>query len=423
MKFIRDIIAEKRNASPAASIPSEIEEVIYPPEASEEESDELTPPDPDFAEDDIPADTLTPADTLATEAMDVALDTEETAQLDDDEEDDAPLDEQISGLLETLNRQVSQPKHEDDHAPDATDTLHWEQDEPKSVASLDTKADMNASCDEVAEISETAETLLETQANTVSEPEGNNEEANESASYDSEPVQSVANGTSPIGMLKRSPRPVQETSEPASVLPRARPTQLTRSTTRLHTPAPETSGDSEHVVPGPTQMPTEPVTPIAVPRPASARSGGRSGRVKTRILGFSGSDNQDPDPFSKEAGTRPEKDASFPVGWLVVIDGPGRGTATSLYDGVSQIGRGKTQAVQLNFGDNSISRENHAAIAFDSEQGEFFIGHGGKANLVRLNNQPVLSTQKIASHDTIRIGETTLLFIGLCGPDFSWQEK
>ena len=163
--------------------------------------------------------------------------------------------------------------------------------------------------------------------------------------------------------------------------------------------------------------------PMAVPLPAAGRgSGGRSGRVKTRILGFTAPSTTSEDPFEK-AGTsaKPtEVSASFPVGWLVVVDGPGRGTAFTIFDGVTQIGRGEDQTVRLNFGDNSISRENHAAIAYDNEQQTFFIGHGGKANLVRVNNRPVLSTEELQSEDKVRIGETTLRFVAFCGANFSW---
>ena len=59
-------------------------------------------------------------------------------------------------------------------------------------------------------------------------------------------------------------------------------------------------------------------------------------------------------------------------------------------------------------------------VAYDDEQRRFFMGHGGKANLVRLNDMPVLSTEALSDGDTIRIGETTLKFVALCGPDFSW---
>ncbi|OUS36603.1 hypothetical protein A9Q94_08855 [Rhodobacterales bacterium 56_14_T64] len=105
-----------------------------------------------------------------------------------------------------------------------------------------------------------------------------------------------------------------------------------------------------------------------------------------------------------------------------MIKGPGRGATYTLFSGVTVIGRGEDQTVRLDFGDNSISRDNHAAIAFDAEKNAFYIGHGGKANLVRRNDRPVLSTEELGMGDLIRIGETTLRFVPLCGPDFGWNE-
>ena len=125
--------------------------------------------------------------------------------------------------------------------------------------------------------------------------------------------------------------------------------------------------------------------------------------------------------FAADQAATNQADANFPVGWIVVVDGPGRGASFSLFNGVSQIGRGEDQQIKLAFGDNSISRSNHAAIAYDSEQRTFFLGHGGKANLVRLNDKPVLSTEEINNRDLIRLGETTLRFVGLCGADFDWD--
>jgi hypothetical protein len=162
------------------------------------------------------------------------------------------------------------------------------------------------------------------------------------------------------------------------------------------------------------------VIPVEVPKPATGRAANRSGRVKTRLLGFSTPDSTAPNPFGQTGTATSAAVTNFPVGWLVITDGPGRGAAFSLFEGLTQIGRGEDQTVRLNFGDNSISRENHAAIAFDAEQRKFFFGHGGKANLVRLNNRPVLSTEELASESQIRIGETTLRFVALCGDEFTW---
>ena len=163
--------------------------------------------------------------------------------------------------------------------------------------------------------------------------------------------------------------------------------------------------------------------PVAIPDPATTRTVPSAGRVKTRLLGFGGVDTTLPDPFETTPASNGAQKVSFPVGWLVIVSGPGRGTGFTLQHGVSLIGRGEDQTVCLDFGDTSISRSSHAMIAYDAEQGGFFLGHGGKANLVRLNGRPVLSTEDLASGSTIRIGETTLRFVAFCGSDFSWDAE
>jgi hypothetical protein len=162
---------------------------------------------------------------------------------------------------------------------------------------------------------------------------------------------------------------------------------------------------------------------VEVPAPAAGRAGGgpRAGRVKTRLLGFDHAFST-ADPFESASKAAPGRVDKFPVGWIIVVDGPGRGASFALLGGVSSVGRGEDQPIRLDFGDTSISRANHAMIAYDNEQRKFFLGHGGKANLVRLNGKPVLSTEEMHSDDTIRIGETTLKFIALCGKDFDWSQ-
>ncbi len=156
--------------------------------------------------------------------------------------------------------------------------------------------------------------------------------------------------------------------------------------------------------------------------PAAGRAGRRAGRVKTRLLGFNrgGADNADPIGGALEA-TASQQQEKFPVGWLVVIEGPGVGHSFSIFTGASMIGRGEDQVIRLDFGDNSISRQNHAAIAYDEEDNKFYIGHGGKSNIIRRNARPVLSTEELQHADLIRIGETTLRFVALCGSDFKWD--
>ncbi|MCX7645765.1 MAG: FHA domain-containing protein [Rhodobacteraceae bacterium] len=171
--------------------------------------------------------------------------------------------------------------------------------------------------------------------------------------------------------------------------------------------------------PDPAPLP-EPAAPAAAELPGAGLR--RSGRVKTRLLGFEHSTGHTTDIFDRPPTTQSVRGAQFPVGWIVVVDGPGRGASMALLTGVSQIGRDDDQAIQLDFGDTAVSRKNHAAIAYDEETRSFFVGHGGKSNLVRLNGKPLLSTEPMKDGDTLTIGETRLRLVALCGERFSWSD-
>lgn len=146
----------------------------------------------------------------------------------------------------------------------------------------------------------------------------------------------------------------------------------------------------------------------------------RKRRTKTRLIGFDTSQGDVVDLFDGSNATAPRLRSQFPVGWAIVIDGPGRGECFSLEAGMNQIGRGEDQAVQLDFGDNAISRTNHAAIVYDPETHTFTAGHGGKSNIVRLNREPLISNTPLKDGDTLRLGETTVLFKALCTTEFNW---
>ena len=155
----------------------------------------------------------------------------------------------------------------------------------------------------------------------------------------------------------------------------------------------------------------------------------RPTRTKTRVLGFEAQPTAVVPLFEGVEGLpiaaatpAPGKGyVMFPAGWLIVKDGPGKGASFALSQGVSQIGRSSDQTVSLDYGDMAISRQNHAAIAYDPKTHEFHIGHGGKSNLVRLNGRPLLSTEPAKDGDEIQIGETTLILKVLCTPEFNWS--
>jgi len=173
-------------------------------------------------------------------------------------------------------------------------------------------------------------------------------------------------------------------------------------------------------------MPVRSVAPVVTPSMPNVRPT----RSKTRVLGFDLEPTSVVPLFDDTAPTASvggiaigQGYVMFPAGWLVVKAGPGLGTAFALSQGVSQIGRGSDQTVALDFGDMAISRQQHAAIAYDPQSHQFHIGHGGKSNLVRLNGKPLLSTESLLDGDEIQIGETTLLLKVLCSSVFNWSQS
>ncbi len=159
-------------------------------------------------------------------------------------------------------------------------------------------------------------------------------------------------------------------------------------------------------------------------QPAPAATADRRSRVKTTFLGFERADThvrdlmESSEPVAKTEAAQ----ETFPVGWMVITAGPGRGACITLTEGLMQIGRNDDQAIQLDFGDTGISRSNHAVIAYDPEDRKCYLGHGGKANLVRLNGKPVLSTVALSSGDLIRISETSIRFAAFCDDGFDWRD-
>lgn len=111
-------------------------------------------------------------------------------------------------------------------------------------------------------------------------------------------------------------------------------------------------------------------------------------------------------------------------GWLVVVEGPGKGNYLKLGYGQNSIGRNPTERVSVNFGDSQISRQNHATISYDPRGNQFYIQPGSGTNMTYLDGQPapVLQPMVLPPLSTIVIGDSKLRFVPLCGEDFSWDQ-
>ena len=148
------------------------------------------------------------------------------------------------------------------------------------------------------------------------------------------------------------------------------------------------------------------------------RGTGKSDEPKTRPY-RPGSDAEAPGPDASGA----EDAMDDPIaGWLVVVDGPGKGQFCRLGYGLNTLGRGGDSRVRIDFGDNEISREAHATLTYDPKGRKFYLQHGGGLNLTYVGDEPVLSPTPLEGLQHIVLGRTTFRFIALCGPDFDWQD-
>ncbi len=90
--------------------------------------------------------------------------------------------------------------------------------------------------------------------------------------------------------------------------------------------------------------------------------------------------------------------------------------------GNNPIGRSNQMYVCIS-GDDSISREQHAAIiAFEPREATFHLVPGVARGLVYLKDQPVFAPQTLQAYDEVTIGITKLLFIPFCGERFQWKK-
>ena len=184
--------------------------------------------------------------------------------------------------------------------------------------------------------------------------------------------------------------------------------------------------------------------PAGGSRPGRARGGGstafeartvpytegqRAGPAETQegrtVLHRPGSRTPAAAPVEARAEVRAESSdgmADPVVGWLVVVAGPGKGQVCKLGYGTNSLGRGENARARLDYGDEGISRENHAALTYDPRGRKFYLQHGGGVNLTYLGDTPVLTPTPLAPMQDISIGDTTLRFVPFCGPDFDWQD-
>ena len=110
------------------------------------------------------------------------------------------------------------------------------------------------------------------------------------------------------------------------------------------------------------------------------------------------------------------------VGWLVCIDGPAKGRDYRIHSQYNYIGRAQHMDICIS-GDDCISAERAAVIAYDSEEKFFSFGPSMGHNVVRVNGKMLMNAVVLNAYDELTIGKTKLLFVPLCGERFDWNDK
>lgn len=129
---------------------------------------------------------------------------------------------------------------------------------------------------------------------------------------------------------------------------------------------------------------------------------------------------EDYSPTLPKKREQQEETACQPVtGWLVCVEGAEKGRDYRLHAEMNYVGRGKGNDVVL-AGDQTVSRERHALIAYDDRGRTFFFAPANGSSLVRQNGRPVLSTVELHAGDRLEIGSGIYLFVPLCGEEFQW---
>lgn len=203
-----------------------------------------------------------------------------------------------------------------------------------------------------------------------------------------------------------------------------------------------TPDDDETAIAGPAGQPKAPAPPPIAPEPISPSTTPAHSTKEAPPLAKEKVQSRAPegggDVTQVYRPQRPATDTDAPaeaelqedgtvtdpvVGWLVVIEGPGRGAALPVGYGNNRLGRAPGEQICLDYGDEQISRENHAVVTYDGRHRKFYVQQGGGRNLTHVDDELVMVPVEVKGGETISLGRTKLRFVPFCGADFDWQDQ
>ncbi|MCD8130158.1 MAG: FHA domain-containing protein [Lachnospiraceae bacterium] len=176
---------------------------------------------------------------------------------------------------------------------------------------------------------------------------------------------------------------------------------------------------TDATVPVKAQTPPRPApAPAPAPTPAPAPKGEPVDNEKTvgvKLWNVK-KDDEEETTVSKEPPVAPV------VGWLVCVKGNNLGRDYRIVAGRNFVGRGDKMDICIK-GDTSVSRTSHAVVVYDPKSNVFLAQPGDAKELFYINDALVLSPTQMKPMDRISVGETTLVFVPLCGEGFQWSNE
>ncbi len=108
------------------------------------------------------------------------------------------------------------------------------------------------------------------------------------------------------------------------------------------------------------------------------------------------------------------------VGWLACVEGADKGKSYELYAKINTIGRSSENDVCIQ-GDATISRKNHARLAYDPKHNNFRLIPDDSTNNIYLKEEPIYTPALLNAYDVIEFGQSKLIFVPLCCEHFRWD--
>ncbi|WP_026499270.1 FHA domain-containing protein [Butyrivibrio sp. WCD2001] len=150
--------------------------------------------------------------------------------------------------------------------------------------------------------------------------------------------------------------------------------------------------------------------------PLTGATGGGSDKTMALQAAMNESDSDD---GRTVALIKEEKGIDPVVGWLVCTEGKEKGRDYRIHADNNFIGRSDRMDICIR-GDETISRENHAILSYDTVENTFFFSPGDGRAIVRVNGKATFQTVELAPYDEIVIGKTVVKFVPFCSKEFVW---